>query len=150
MLGRRPERIERAIQINGHLATPGFRGNFREGFECGNGSIRLIDVASRHLVAELRGHTDYVHAVAWGPDGQLWMTEGQGETCPGCSQDKIGRLDGINGSYSSWVLPTQPAYPYRIVHGPDGFGLVDSQNLAGDPYVDRREWIRRRRRRQRR
>lgn len=30
-------------------------------------------VATREQVAELRGHTDYVHAVAWSPDGtRLW------------------------------------------------------------------------------
>jgi WD40 repeat protein len=36
---------------------------------CADNTIRLIDVASRQEVAELRGHTDYVHAVAWSPDG---------------------------------------------------------------------------------
>jgi WD40 repeat protein len=36
---------------------------------CRDNTIRFIDVASRQQVAELRGHTDYVHAVAWSPDG---------------------------------------------------------------------------------
>jgi WD40 repeat protein len=46
---------------------------------CADNSIRLWDVASamrangKELqeaeVAELRGHDDYVHAVAWSPDG---------------------------------------------------------------------------------
>jgi WD40 repeat protein len=31
---------------------------------CADGSVRLIDVARREQVAELRGHGDYVHAVA--------------------------------------------------------------------------------------
>jgi WD40 repeat protein len=31
---------------------------------CRDNTIRLIDVARRQQVAELRGHTDYVHAVA--------------------------------------------------------------------------------------
>jgi len=46
---------------------------------CADNSIRLWDVASavraggteipEAEVAELRGHEDYVHAVAWSPDG---------------------------------------------------------------------------------
>src|SRR5262249_48430767 len=36
---------------------------------CRDNTVRLIDVASRQQVAELHGHTDYVHAVAWSPDG---------------------------------------------------------------------------------
>jgi WD40 repeat protein len=36
---------------------------------CRDNTIRLIDVASRQQVAELHGHTAYVHAVAWSPDG---------------------------------------------------------------------------------
>jgi WD40 repeat protein len=36
---------------------------------CDDNTIRLLDVARRQEVAELRGHTDYVHAVAWSPDG---------------------------------------------------------------------------------
>ena len=36
---------------------------------CADTTIRLIDVASRQEVATLRVHTDYVHAVAWSPDG---------------------------------------------------------------------------------
>jgi virginiamycin B lyase len=63
--------------------------------------------------------TAWITDVAFGSDGNLWMTEGQGETCAGCYRDKIGRLDGIDGTYSSWILPTQPAYPFRIVNGPD-------------------------------
>ena len=36
---------------------------------CADNTIRLIDVAARQQVADLHGHTDYVHAVAWSPDG---------------------------------------------------------------------------------
>ena len=36
---------------------------------CRDSTVRLIDVASRQQVAELHGHSDYVHAVAWSPDG---------------------------------------------------------------------------------
>ena len=36
---------------------------------CRDNTVRLIDVTRRQQVAELRGHTDYVHAVAWSPDG---------------------------------------------------------------------------------
>jgi eukaryotic-like serine/threonine-protein kinase len=38
----------------------------------------VIDVASRQQVAELRGHTDYVHAVAWSPDGTR-LVSGSGD-----------------------------------------------------------------------
>jgi streptogramin lyase len=62
--------------------------------------------------------TDWITDVTFGPDGALWMTEGQ--PCGSCANDKIGRLDGINGSYSSWVLPSTKGYPYRITSGPDG------------------------------
>ena len=41
-------------------------------------TIRLIDIASRQEVAELRGHTDYVHAVAWSPDGTR-LVSGSGD-----------------------------------------------------------------------
>ena len=45
---------------------------------CRDNTIRLIDVASRQQVAELRGHTDYVHAVAWSPDGTR-LVSGSGD-----------------------------------------------------------------------
>ena len=35
---------------------------------CADNTIRLTDVPTRRRVAELRGHTDYVHAAAWSPD----------------------------------------------------------------------------------
>ena len=45
---------------------------------CRDNTIRLFDVASREQVAELRGHTDYVHAVAWSQDGTR-LVSGSGE-----------------------------------------------------------------------
>jgi WD40 repeat protein len=45
---------------------------------CADTTIRLIDVAHRHEVAALRGHTDYVHAVAWSPDGTR-LVSGSGD-----------------------------------------------------------------------
>jgi len=36
---------------------------------CKDNTIRLWDLTSYRQVAELRGHTDYVHAVAFSPDG---------------------------------------------------------------------------------
>ena len=36
---------------------------------CGDNTIRLWDVATGEEVCELRGHEDYVHAVAFSPDG---------------------------------------------------------------------------------
>jgi WD40 repeat protein/serine/threonine protein kinase len=36
---------------------------------CEDNTIRLWDVATRHEVAELRGHKAYVHALAFDPDG---------------------------------------------------------------------------------
>jgi WD40 repeat protein/serine/threonine protein kinase len=45
---------------------------------CRDTTIRLIDVASRQQVAVLRGHTDYVHAVAWSPDGTR-LVSGSGD-----------------------------------------------------------------------
>jgi WD40 repeat protein len=45
---------------------------------CKDNTIRLIDVASRQQVAELHGHTDYVHAVAWSPDGSR-LVSGSGD-----------------------------------------------------------------------
>ena len=45
---------------------------------CRDNAIHLIDVASRQEVAELRGHTDYVHAVAWSPDGTR-LVSGSGD-----------------------------------------------------------------------
>ena len=41
-------------------------------------TIRLIDVATRQEVAELHGHTDFVHAVAWSPDGTR-LVSGSGD-----------------------------------------------------------------------
>jgi hypothetical protein len=38
---------------------------------CADNTMRLVDVATREQVAELHGHTDYIHAVAWSPDGTL-------------------------------------------------------------------------------
>jgi len=45
---------------------------------CRDNTVRLFDVASRQQVAELRGHTDYVHAVAWSPDGTR-LVSGSGD-----------------------------------------------------------------------
>jgi WD40 repeat protein len=45
---------------------------------CRDNTIRLIDVASRQEVAGLRGHSDYVHAVAWSPDGTR-LVSGSGD-----------------------------------------------------------------------
>jgi WD40 repeat protein/serine/threonine protein kinase len=45
---------------------------------CRDNTIRLIDVATRKEVAELRGHTNYVHAVAWSPDGTR-LASGSGD-----------------------------------------------------------------------
>jgi WD40 repeat protein len=46
---------------------------------CRDTTIRLFDVASRRPVAELCGHTDYVHAVAWSPDGTR-LASGSGDS----------------------------------------------------------------------
>jgi WD40 repeat protein/serine/threonine protein kinase len=45
---------------------------------CRDNTVRLFDVASRQQVAELHGHTDYVHAVAWSPDGTR-LVSGSGD-----------------------------------------------------------------------
>ncbi len=45
---------------------------------CRDNTIRLIDVARRQQVAELHGHTDYVHAVDWSPDGTR-LVSGSGD-----------------------------------------------------------------------
>jgi WD40 repeat protein len=37
---------------------------------CGDGTIRLWDVAAGEEVAELRGHGAYIHAIAFSPDGK--------------------------------------------------------------------------------
>ena len=46
---------------------------------CADNTIRLCDVATRQVVAELRGHTDYVHAVAFSPDGTR-LVSGSGDS----------------------------------------------------------------------
>jgi WD40 repeat protein len=41
--------------------------------------FRLYDVATRHEVGSLSGHSDYVHSVAFSPDGTRLLT-GSGDT----------------------------------------------------------------------
>jgi WD40 repeat protein len=36
---------------------------------CADNLIRIWDVATRQELAELSGHSDYVHALAFSPDG---------------------------------------------------------------------------------
>ena len=45
---------------------------------CQDNTIRLWDVATHDEVAELRGHEDYVHAVAFSPDGTR-LVSGSGD-----------------------------------------------------------------------
>ena len=45
---------------------------------CKDNTIRLWDLATFQQVAELRGHTDYVHAVAFSPDGTQ-LVSGSGD-----------------------------------------------------------------------
>jgi hypothetical protein len=49
-----------------------------DGMKARENTIRLFDVARRQQVAELRGHADYVHAVAWSPDGAR-LVSGSGD-----------------------------------------------------------------------
>ena len=46
---------------------------------CKDNTIRLWDLTSYQQVAELRGHTDYVHAVAFSPDGTQ-LVSGSGDS----------------------------------------------------------------------
>ncbi len=45
---------------------------------CADNTIRLVDVATLREVTELRGHTDYVHAVRFSPDGTR-LVSGSGD-----------------------------------------------------------------------
>jgi WD40 repeat protein len=64
-------------------------------------TIRLIDVATWQVVAELHGHTQYVHAVAWSPDGtRLVSGSGDGTVRIWDSlsvQERAGRSSGHAG-----------------------------------------------------
>jgi WD40 repeat protein len=60
----------------GFSPDPGAPGRLAAG--CADSTIRLIDVATRQEVANLRGHTDYVHSVAWSPDG-TGLVSGSGD-----------------------------------------------------------------------
>jgi WD40 repeat protein len=50
---------------------------------CQDTTIRLWDMAAHEEVAELRGHTDSVHAVAFSPDGTRLVS---------CSGDYTARI----------------------------------------------------------
>ncbi len=52
--------------------------NTRLAAACADNTVRLFDVATRQQAAELRGHTDYVHAVVWSPDGTR-LVSGSGD-----------------------------------------------------------------------
>ncbi len=45
-------------------------------------AIRLIDIATWQEVADQRGHADYVHAVAWSPDGTRLVSGSGDSTVP--------------------------------------------------------------------
>src|SRR5262249_52991979 len=45
---------------------------------CKDNTIRLWDLTTHRHVCELRGHTDYVHAVAFSPDGTR-LVSGSGD-----------------------------------------------------------------------
>ena len=67
------------IPLGTHCLRPGVQPRrHAAGRRLRDNTIRLIDVATRQQVAELRGHTDYVHAVAWSPDGTR-LVSGSGD-----------------------------------------------------------------------
>jgi WD40 repeat protein len=55
---------------SGTTAVRFHRDGTRLAVGCSDGTIRLWDLATREEVVELRGHTNYVHALAWSPDGK--------------------------------------------------------------------------------
>jgi WD40 repeat protein len=63
--GREGE-LRYGVRVYGLAFTP---DDTRLACGCADSTIRLCDPARREVVAELHGHTDFVHAVAFSPDG---------------------------------------------------------------------------------
>ena len=76
----RPARLQaRSDRGTSPLPTHGQVRTRSSATGCADNSIRLWDLATFQEVAELRGHTAYVHALAWSPDGTR-LVSGSGAT----------------------------------------------------------------------
>jgi WD40 repeat protein len=63
---------------------------------CADGAIRLLDVGRRQVVAELRGHREYVHAVDWSPDGTRLISGSGDMTVRLWESPPVGERAGIS------------------------------------------------------
>jgi RNA polymerase sigma factor (sigma-70 family) len=80
----------------------------------GNYAVRLWDVASGKELHDLPGHLDYVHAVAFSPDGRFLVTG---------SQPLADFLQHVTGKPANQVFVWDVARGRRVAHLPQGLPI---------------------------
>jgi virginiamycin B lyase len=115
-----------------HIRGPGPKGRWHHGRAARRSHLVVECLEERCVpsagITEFGGLTGgLAGAIALGPDGNLWFTEGEPTV------NRIGRLNPVSGAVSEFAVPTAGSGPTFITAGPDGnlwFTEGDASKIA--------------------